>query len=202
MATKETHGLLVPAGVGLRNVKPDMVMAYPEAVAWSSEVMAAMRAEDGSRLIPSDWERFWTEHSERATMSSCLAAIGVPKTERDLLGRWKPEGSDQYVRSYNTVIGRLQEKLAEPIRKGDGYMAFDEGAVLEDLKGWLQEKRGYGPEAAHDEAETWKGVVGGGFSLRGWSKAVGSFSTRRRLVARERRAAKRWRQSCSAQHPP
>ena len=165
MATGGTHGLLVPAGIGLRSVQREKVMAYPEAVAWSSEVMAAMRCRDGSRMIPSDWERFWTEHSERATMASCLASIGVPKTDRDLLGRWKPEGSDQYVRSYNTIIGRLQAKLAEPIKNGDGYHTFDEGAVLEELKIWLQEKRGYGPEAAEDEVEAWKDVVGGGFSF-------------------------------------
>ena len=173
MATGGTHGLLIPAGVGMRDVQHERVMAYAEAVAWSSEVMSAMRCPDGSKMIPADWERFWTEHSERATMASCLAAVGVPKTERDLLGRWKPEGSDQYVRSYNTVIARLQEKLAEPIRNGDGYQAFDEGAVLEDLKIWLQEKRGYGREAADDEVETWKEAVGGGFSFEKMVKRGG-----------------------------
>jgi hypothetical protein len=53
----------------------------------------------GNALIPHGWERFWTEHSERATLSSGLAALGVQKPERDLLGRWKPEGSDQYART-------------------------------------------------------------------------------------------------------
>jgi hypothetical protein len=36
----------------------------------------------------------WSKHSERATLPSLYAALGVPKTERDLLGRWAPSGSN------------------------------------------------------------------------------------------------------------
>ena len=70
--------------------------------------MQDLRDERGEQLIPHGWERYWTEHSERATMPSALAALGIEKSERDLLGRWTPEGSDQYVRTYNAVVGRLQ----------------------------------------------------------------------------------------------
>ena len=63
-------------------------------------------------------------------------SIGVQKPERDLLGRWKPEGSDTYVRTYNAAVTRMQSQFAEVIRQGDGYRRFDEGSVLEELKGW------------------------------------------------------------------
>ena len=157
--------LLVPAGTSIGNPSDDRVMTYQEAVAWSTCVMDTMEAEHGGKLIPDGWSQFWTEHSERATMASCLASIGVPKPERDLLGRWKPEGSDQYVRSYNTVIGRLQARMAEPVQEGRGYTAFDEGAVLEELKDWLVQKRGYPTEAAEGEVEEWKISIGGSFSF-------------------------------------
>lgn len=76
-----------------------------------------------------------------------------------MLGRWAPEGSDQYVRSYNAVIARLQNKFAQPIRVGDGYNAFDEGAVLEGLKVWLTEKWGVKEDISHDAVEGWKAKI-------------------------------------------
>ena len=132
------------------------VMPYQEAVAWSGEVMREMEGTAGHKLLPEGWERFWTEHSERSTMTSCLAALGTPKTDRDLLGRWKPEGSDQYVRTYNAVVRRLQKTFAEPIRRGEGYKTYHEGAVLEEMKTWLVEKWNVCREVASRAVDNWK----------------------------------------------
>ena len=74
-------------------------MKYYEASGASEEVIASLCDHEGGRLFPVGLERFWSEHSERATLPSALAAIGVVKTERDLVGRWMPEGSDAYVRT-------------------------------------------------------------------------------------------------------
>ena len=150
------YDLLVPSGSSQQGLAQDQVMAYQEAVGWSTDVMANLRREDGSRLVPDGWERFWTEHSERATLASGLAALGTPKTDRDLLGRWTPEGSDQYVRSYNAVVSRLQLKFAQPIRLGSGYTVFDEGSVLEELKKWLHEKWGVDSKVAGEAVDFWK----------------------------------------------
>lgn len=98
-ALGDTYELLVPAGCSRGAAVGDYIMSYQEAVAWSTEVMQELKDAGGNALIPHGWERFWTEHSERATLSSGLAALGVQKPERDLLGRWKPEGSDQYART-------------------------------------------------------------------------------------------------------
>ena len=159
-------GLLIPAGSSGPSVEDDVVMTYAEAVAWSTEVLGALKNEGGGALIPHGWERFWTEHSERSTLTSGLAALGVRKTDRDLLGRWTPEGSDQYVRTYNAVVGSLQAKFAGPIRERRGYTAYDEGSVLEELKDWLVEKWGIVPDTAESAVENWKkeiGPVPGGF---------------------------------------
>ena len=150
------YELMVPAGTSKGDVTGGEVMAYQEAVAWSTEVMQDLRDEKGEQLIPHGWERYWTEHSERATMPSALAALGIEKSERDLLGRWTPEGSDQYVRTYNAVVGRLQAVYAAPLREGRGYEAFDEGAVLEGLKTWLCEKWNADPTEAGTAVDAWK----------------------------------------------
>lgn len=81
------------------------------------------------------------------------------KSERDLLGRWSPEGSDQYVRSYNAVITRLQRVFAAAVRRGDAYKRLDEGAVLEDLKIWLVEKWRMDKEGAIRAVDNWKNKV-------------------------------------------
>ena len=153
---KKNDELLLPAGSSGPEKMEDEVMSYQEAVAWSSEVLREMKTASGHRLVPDGWERFWTEHSERATVSSALASLGTLKSDRDLLGRWAPEGSDQYVRTYNAVVGRLQARFGAPIKEGVGYTAFDEGAVLEDLKTWLQEKWAVDAGSAETAVEHWK----------------------------------------------
>jgi len=104
-AVGKSCSFLIPAGVSQGLGVGDYVMAYQEAVSWSTEVMQELKDKSGAPLIP---HRFWTEHSERATLPSGLAALGIPKSDRDLLGRWTPEGSDQYVRTYNAVVSRMQ----------------------------------------------------------------------------------------------
>lgn len=151
--------LLVGSGMTTGKMMGSKLMTYVEAVAISAEVFAAMRHPNGSFLVPDSWERFWTEHSERATLASDLAALGVVKSERDLLGRWSPEGSDQYVRSYNAVITRLQRVFAAAVRRGDAYKRLDEGAVLEDLKIWLVEKWRMDKEGAIRAVDNWKNKV-------------------------------------------
>ena len=114
-------------------------VAYAEAVAGSTKTLAVLEGYHG-RLIPSGWERFWSEHSERATLSSGLAALGVEKSDRDLLGRWCPEGSDVYVRTYNAIVKKMQKRIVAVLRGEAAYEELDEGSILEELKVWLREK--------------------------------------------------------------
>ena len=41
-------------------------------------------------LLDEPMAMVWTGHSERATLTSLAAAVGIPKHERDYLGRWSP----------------------------------------------------------------------------------------------------------------
>lgn len=86
------------------------------------------------------------------------------------MGRWSPEGSDQYVRSYNAVITRLQRVFAMAVRRGDAYKRLDEGAVLEDLKIWLVEKWRMDKEGAIRAVDNWKSKIKLGPMDDGWGR--------------------------------
>ena len=61
----------------------------------------------GNRLIPQELMELWTEHSERATLPTILDGFGLDPRDRDALGRWRPEGSDVYSRSFSGKIRRI-----------------------------------------------------------------------------------------------
>lgn len=159
--SEENSEYLVCEGLSTGSMKPGRMISYQEAVLLSISAFDAMKGENAKEgpLLPEGWCRFWTEHSERSTLSSGLASIGVVKSDRDLLGRWSPEGSDQYVRTYNSVVGRLQQTYASAIRRGDAYHRLDEGAILEDLKVWMVEKWGIQESEARSSVDSWKARI-------------------------------------------
>ena len=134
-------------------------VTYAEASAGSARALAMLEGYNG-RLIPDGWERFWSEHSERATLPSGLAALGVEKSDRDLLGRWCPEGSDVYVRTYNAIVRKMQNKMVKVLRGANVYGELDEGAVMEELKVWLHEKWTVQEDLAEQVVEAWKDRLG------------------------------------------
>ena len=83
----------------------------------------------GKELLPA-----WTGHSERATLASGLAALGVPKSDRDQIGRWSAEGSDTYVRSYRAVVKRLLVTFARAAGNVNGFVDLDEEDAILDLQ--------------------------------------------------------------------
>ena len=66
--------------------------------------------------------------------------LGVPKSVTDRMGWWSvgSEASDGYIRTYRSLIARVQEKVACTIRSAlEGHSTedtFGEEYVLEDLK--------------------------------------------------------------------
>ena len=99
------------------------------------EVVASVDGEKAfrggaARLVPSGLELAWTGHSERATLPSALAALGVPKGERDPLGRWPPSGSDDYVRSYKALVKKVGKVFVKAVRSPNAYHDLDEEDAL------------------------------------------------------------------------
>ena len=60
--------------------------------------------------------------------------------EKDLLGRWKPEGSDTYARSYGGRVAKLQLKFAVAARDENRYHVLDEREVASSLRDWLKDR--------------------------------------------------------------
>ena len=83
--------------------------------------------------IPAAVQGYWTEHSERSILPTALAILGVTDSEKDILGRWKPEGSDTYVRSYGGRVARLQARYATAARDDNRYSLLDEREIAANL---------------------------------------------------------------------
>ena len=90
-----------------------------------------------------------TGHSERGTLQSLMAGIGVPKAERQYLGRWSASGADEYVQTYKLMVKRLLGKLAAIMKGKDVYDMVDDAEAYESLKD-KAEKRRIDPEALAD----------------------------------------------------
>ena len=75
----------------------------------------------------------WTNHSERATLTSMLAAMGIDKARRDALGRWSPSGSDDYVRTYKSIVKDLLGRFCRTVASGRAYQLFDEEDAVADV---------------------------------------------------------------------
>ena len=102
----------------------------------------------GGRFFPDGWSRYWTEHSERSKLASGLAAMGVHKSERDMLGRW--------VTTYNSVVGKMQSSFATMVRRGNAYKNLDEGGIIEGIRIWLIGPWAVEVDSANRAVDAWK----------------------------------------------
>jgi len=89
-------------------------------------VVAGRVGTEEGRWIPKAAAKAWTGHSEWATLASALASLRVGKEERNPLGRWAPEASDQYVRTYKALVRKLVTQFVEVVRGGSAYKTLDE----------------------------------------------------------------------------
>jgi hypothetical protein len=81
-------------------------ISVDEQIFESSEVLLDLR----------EAQFFWKEHSERKTLNGMAAQLGIPKSDRDFLGRWVPEQSDDYLLTARSVVAGIQEKVARQLR--------------------------------------------------------------------------------------
>ena len=95
-------------------------------------------------MLGDSMEWFGTGHSERATLTSGLAALGVNREERDPLGRWCVDGSVVYVRGYKGLVRRLVGKFVGVAGAKEGFEALDEADAVTELSK-VFDKRGIGP---------------------------------------------------------
>jgi len=95
---------------------------------------------EGWQWVPAEVVGAWTGHSERTTLSSALAALGVGKEARNPLGRWAPEGSDNYVRTYRSLVRRLISQFTTEVQTGHAHNSVDEDNTFLDVRRALLKK--------------------------------------------------------------
>ena len=113
------------------------------------DAMVATAGLLGLLGLPLELQGYWTEHSEWSVLPTALSLMEVPPQDKDLLGRWKPEGSDVYARSFGGRVARLQALFAGAARGADRYTRLDEREIAADLVPWLMER----PKLSRDQAE-------------------------------------------------
>ena len=74
-----------------------------------------------------------TNHSERATVVSSLAALGVDKGRRNMLGRRSPDGPDDYVQTRRAVVRELLGEFMVPVVAGLSSETYDEGEIVTEV---------------------------------------------------------------------
>ena len=81
---------------------------------------------------------FWSEHSPRAVLPSLLAVLDEDKLRIDYLGKWSPSGSQDYTRTFRSVVRTLQEKAVRAIRSADPRL--DDSDILDRLGRFCSEQ--------------------------------------------------------------
>ena len=108
--------------------------------AMQNRVLLSLQFNGQSSLTRST-ASFWTPHSARSFLPSATAALGVPKDQRDNLGRWSAQGSDSYTRVAPRMITNLQ-KLVIRARQGSSEDPFAEAETSKQLDDHLCSKGG------------------------------------------------------------
>ena len=121
-----------------------------EVAGSAGNLPASSASQDAVKKISFKNQRFIDEklavaltgHSERGTLQSLMAGLGVPKEERQFLGRWSASGSDEYVRTYRLMVKRMLGKLGEVIDNKNIFEVVDEAEAFEALKEKSEKKLG------------------------------------------------------------
>ena len=110
------------------------------------------------RLLMPGVATFWTEHGDRSTLVNWASRIGLPLDTRNALGRWSPQGSDQYLRTSRTTILEAQDKLAALLRVAPDCDLLGEEDTLMRLRAFMVERE-FADEAVDEQLRrlrTWR----------------------------------------------
>lgn len=130
--------------------------SYAEAATLTTAVNRRLVDAEGQRLIPQELVEMWTEHSERATLPTILDGFGLDPRDRDALGRWRPEGSDVYSRSFSGKIRRIHRYFASELERLRLAGDVDDYDVLDAAFQWLRARRGFSSDDAEGIVDAFK----------------------------------------------
>lgn len=124
-------------------------MSMARALLNLAKVASVENGQLGSLLVTlQDTSGFWSEHSERVTMISWAAALGVDKEIRKRWGRWQASTDEENVKTSLTMVFEGQRTVAERLRSNMHKVdEIEDDGVLQELAAWLC-SRGYGESEA------------------------------------------------------
>ena len=96
--------------------------------------------ESGELLISGEITNFWSGHSGRHWLPTHAANIGIPKEQRDYLGRWQAgaQESNAYVLSAKQIVTAIQREVNQAIC--EGHVGLTEGELIGELKNYAEER--------------------------------------------------------------
>ena len=77
-------------------------------------------------------------HTMRRSMNNLAAFVGIAKEERDYLGKWSANGSENYLTTAREIIFRIQEKVS--VYLSISMSMYDESEVLLRISRKLESK--------------------------------------------------------------
>lgn len=80
---------------------------------------------------------FWAEHGDRSTLPSWAHYLRIGKEVIDMLGRWSPQGSDEYMRTSRTTVLDTQALVARRLREHDFSTGFGESDTTDKYRDFL-----------------------------------------------------------------
>ena len=159
---KTGYKLFVAMGEKARNQKRDFMMPRPSvdleefrgAMVNYGDAMTMTRAllwelkapKPGTTvmmnlLLEEEALGFWSEHSERVTMSSWAAALGVKQEIIKRWGRWRPSVDEEYVKTTRILVSQAQHMVADTLKEtGMIRDLLGEDEVMEALRKRLLER--------------------------------------------------------------
>jgi len=93
-------------------------LSYEQASRLSRAVLAGLPREgDVLQSIAAPVVGLFTQHSARCWLASMAALLEVSEADLGYLGRWAPTTSKLYVRTATEVVIRVQEQVAQRVRR-------------------------------------------------------------------------------------
>ena len=111
--------------------------------------------ESEQLAVPRELVDLFSEHSPRCVLPSIAILIETDEAKRNCLGRWKPSGAEDYVRTYRTVVTSIQIRSAVAMRQGTAEVS-KEWDVLDRAKRHLKEKKNVGEANVQTITDMWQ----------------------------------------------
>ena len=155
-------------------------MRYSQAAALSRHIIGELRTpirlegvwkESEVLAVPSELTELFTEHSARSVVPGLALFVEEDKSKRDMVGRWRPSGADDYARTFRVVVGSIQERIACALKAGEGAGKMSECDILDRAGRFLRERKFANEELIHEVCTNW------GTRLEEFSRYLGNTSS-------------------------